>query len=64
MPVTGMKCRGSTVSRSEPTTTRPAVKNWLTVMTTRRVRPSEARASSMKPNGRPEKLTSMCRAAQ
>jgi hypothetical protein len=36
-PVTRMKCRGSTVSRSEVATTRPAVKNWLTVSTTRRL---------------------------
>ena len=64
MPVTGTKWRGSTLSRSDPDTTRPAVKNWLTVITTLRLRPSDASASSMKPKGRPEKLTSMCRAAQ
>jgi len=39
MPVTRTKCRGSTVSRSELATTRPAVKNWLTVTTMRRSRP-------------------------
>ncbi|MNY61783.1 hypothetical protein D3C86_1985050 [compost metagenome] len=64
MPVTGTKWRGRMVSRSDCTTTRPAVKNWFTVSTTWRLRPSEARASSMKPNERPEKLTSMWRAAQ
>ena len=36
VPVDGRKCRGNTVSNSEPATTRPAVKNWLTVITTRR----------------------------
>ena len=64
MPVVDTKWRGSTVSRSELTTTRPAVKNWLTVSTMRRWRPIEASASSTKPYGRPEKLTSICRAAQ
>ena len=40
MPVTFMKCRGSTVSRSEVSTTWPAVKNWLTVSTIRRFWPT------------------------
>ncbi|MDT4873981.1 hypothetical protein FQZ97_1092550 [compost metagenome] len=64
MPVAPTKWRGSTVSKSVVATTRPAVKNWLTVSTTRRWRDSPARASSTKPNGRPEKLTSRWRAPQ
>ena len=34
MPVTPTKCLGSTASKLELATTRPAVKNWLTVSTT------------------------------
>ena len=45
----GTQWRGNTVSRLELATTRPAVKNWLTVSTTCRLRPSEARASSINP---------------
>ena len=55
---------GSTEIRSESWTTRAAVANWLTVRTTRRLRPSEASASSTKPRGRPAKLTRTCSAAQ
>ena len=57
-PVEGMKSRGRMVSRSDCATTWAAVKNWLTVRTTRRARLMTASASSTKPNGRPEKLTS------
>jgi len=64
MPVTPTKCRGKTVSRLESATTRPAVKNWFTVRTTRRRRPRVDKAWSIKPNGRPLKLTSKCLAAQ
>ena len=49
MPVTLTKWRGSTVSRSEFATTRPAVKNWFTVITMRRSRPSAPSVWSMKP---------------
>jgi len=62
--VTFTKWRGSTVSRSDWTTTLPAVKNWLTVSTTRRVRLRLTSDSSMKPKARPEKLTSMWCALQ
>src|SRR5450830_1460738 len=39
MPVAEIRWRGSTVSRSEWATTRPAVKNWLMVSKIRRSRP-------------------------
>ena len=54
MPVTITKWRGSTVSRSDDETTRPAVKNWFTVITTCRCLPRDASASSTNPKGRPE----------
>ena len=50
-PAASTKPAGSTVSRSERATTRPAVKNWLTVSTMRRRRPRPASASSAKPCG-------------
>ncbi len=63
-PVAGTKLRGSTVSRSDLRTTEPALKNWLTVIITRRFRPSRASASSTKPRDRPAKLTRRWSAAQ
>ena len=39
-------CSGNTISKSELTTMRPAVKNWFTVSTMRRCRPMDDKASS------------------